>query len=304
MYYGLIYKATNLINGKCYIGQTISKDPIKYWFRHLKTAFKENDNRPIYRAIRKYGCENFIWETIEFCNSKKELDEMEFHYIKQYNSFINFKNSKGYNATLGGDGVVGQFPWNKGLKNCYSNETLDKMSNSRKYIIITEKTRKKMSDARKGKSTWNKGLNGCFSDEALKKISEANKGKKRSPETIQKIQNTKKERTYISKNKGKKMFYNPVTLEREYFYINNAPDGWIIGKNVKRDEFEKYLESRSKYEYTVITPNNETIIFKSLKTFIRENPEHLILRKMYRNKLQKLNGYTLIITKIKDKICH
>ena len=65
----IIYKATNLINGKCYIGKTISKDFVKYWFNHLKEAFKsEKIKRVFHNAIRKYGPENFMFEVLEFCN--------------------------------------------------------------------------------------------------------------------------------------------------------------------------------------------------------------------------------------------
>lgn len=55
-----IYKIQNLINGKIYIGQ--SKNIEKRWLRHKTTAFNKNDhsyNLPLYRAIRKYGLENF-----------------------------------------------------------------------------------------------------------------------------------------------------------------------------------------------------------------------------------------------------
>ena len=94
---GYIYKVTNKINGKIYIGQTIQTVKER-WYRHcgksgiskaeLSTHFK--------RAILKYGKENFLLETIEVCDSS-QLDEREKFYISYYDSYKN-----GYNSTTGG----------------------------------------------------------------------------------------------------------------------------------------------------------------------------------------------------------
>lgn len=95
----IIYKATNKVNNKCYIGQTINALSYRR-MHHYKDANSGRYSVYFHHAIRKYGKDNFIWEVLENCNSKEELDEMEFHYIKQYNSF----KPSGYNMTLGGDG--------------------------------------------------------------------------------------------------------------------------------------------------------------------------------------------------------
>ena len=86
-----IYKVTNKINGKVYIGQSV--DIGKRWRQHM-TA--EDDNY-FHKAIQKYGVENFEWEIIEKCK-KKDLDEREIYWIEYYDSF-----NKGYNCTKGGD---------------------------------------------------------------------------------------------------------------------------------------------------------------------------------------------------------
>lgn len=57
--------------------------------------------RPLYRAIKKYGIDNFVFEIIEKTN---EPEKREIELIKEYNSYIGFYQSNGYNATLGGDG--------------------------------------------------------------------------------------------------------------------------------------------------------------------------------------------------------
>lgn len=94
---GYIYKVTNVINGKIYIGQTIQKVKDR-WYRHCsKSGISEAElNTHFKRAILKYGKENFIVETIEICDSK-ELNEGEKFYISYYNSF-----KEGYNSTIGG----------------------------------------------------------------------------------------------------------------------------------------------------------------------------------------------------------
>lgn len=93
-----IYKITNLINGKVYIGQ--SQNIKKRWAVHRSDYLKDGKDYALYRAFRKYGIENFSFEIIEEC-SKNELDVKEKFYIAKYNSFF----CDGYNMTLGGQGV-------------------------------------------------------------------------------------------------------------------------------------------------------------------------------------------------------
>ena len=91
-----IYKITNDINQKIYIGKT--EFSIEKRFKeHCKDAFKEhNEKRPLYSAMKKYGIENFHIELIEETDNP---EEREVYWIEYYGSFKN-----GYNATKGGDG--------------------------------------------------------------------------------------------------------------------------------------------------------------------------------------------------------
>lgn len=91
-----IYKIENLINHKCYIGQSIN---IEFRFQKHKNA---SDNFLIHKAFKKYGIENFSFTIIEEC-SKKELDEKEKFWIKQYNSLT----PNGYNMIPGGSNGAG-----------------------------------------------------------------------------------------------------------------------------------------------------------------------------------------------------
>ena len=91
-----IYKVTNKINGKVYIGQSV--DIGRRWRQHMTAE----DDIYFHKAIQKYGVDNFIWEVIEKCK-KSELDERESYWIEYYDSF-----NKGYNRTKGGEGNSGE----------------------------------------------------------------------------------------------------------------------------------------------------------------------------------------------------
>ena len=114
---GYIYKITNLINQKPYIGKTVNTIAVR-WTKHKDEAFNQNSPYLIHCAMRKYGVENFIIEELEKC-SDELLNEREQYWIKTINSY--FKNGYGYNMTLGGDGIH-QYSdtqilelWNQGL---------------------------------------------------------------------------------------------------------------------------------------------------------------------------------------------
>lgn len=94
---GYIYKITNNINGKIYIGQTIGT--IEKRFAEHKNAAKNGCRYALHRAIRKYGIENFSIEEIEQCPIE-ELDNKEQYWISFYDSY-----SHGYNMTIGGSAV-------------------------------------------------------------------------------------------------------------------------------------------------------------------------------------------------------
>lgn len=94
-----IYKITNNVNGKFYIGKSVNVNHrIK---NHISASFNENDssyNQIIHQAIRKYGPENFTYEVLEYCN-EEELNNKEKEYILRYNAITD-----GYNVSEGGDG--------------------------------------------------------------------------------------------------------------------------------------------------------------------------------------------------------
>ena len=92
----IIYKVTNLINNKVYIGQTI-KTLEQRKNNHIKSANKENGFY-FHKSLKKYGEENFKWQVICICPNIESLNEQEEYYITHYNSM-----NEGYNLTSGGE---------------------------------------------------------------------------------------------------------------------------------------------------------------------------------------------------------
>lgn len=161
----LIYKITNNINNKCYIGKDFRStgNCSERLTDHIYLLKKGTHyNKHLQRSYNFYKG-NFTFSVLQnyFCITKKELGEYEKYYIKLFNSY-----KEGYNQTIGGDGFSGNGhseeskkkiseshkgkpAWNKG-KFC-SEETKKKIKEARKNQIFTKETRKKMSIARKGK---------------------------------------------------------------------------------------------------------------------------------------------------------
>lgn len=93
-----IYKITNTLNSKVYIGKTEQENPYDRWIEHIKDSKKERcKERPLYRAMNKYGIAIFTFAIIEETANPCEREQ---YWIQYYGSYGQY----GYNATLGGDG--------------------------------------------------------------------------------------------------------------------------------------------------------------------------------------------------------
>ena len=115
-----IYKITNKINGKVYIGQTIR--PVQYRFhRHINDAMRNIIDTHFARAIRKYGPDQWLLEVIDNAETQEELNQKEQYWIQYYNSV-----EEGYNET---DAI------NKCGGNTYRSKTEEEME------VIKEKIR-------------------------------------------------------------------------------------------------------------------------------------------------------------------
>lgn len=107
-----IYKITNKINGKIYIGK--SKNPSIRFKRHIYVASHPdtgpNQFQPIHAAIAKYGKVNFDLEIIDNCISEDEIFVKEIYWISHYRSNMKKHPNSGYNLTDGGEGASGLTP--------------------------------------------------------------------------------------------------------------------------------------------------------------------------------------------------
>ncbi len=192
MYY--IYRITNLINGKTYIGQ--------HKYKKLNDSYMGSGKHLKY-AKAKYGIENFRKDILVFGIVRKDfIDLLEKEYIKFYRSI----GKAEYNIAKGGEGNGG---WNKGKK-CkpLSEEHKRKISESEKGRKFSEETKKKISEANKGKK---------LSEETKMKLSKLNKGKKLSEETKKKMSKIKKGLHWFNNGKINK-------------FCHECPEGFILGK--------------------------------------------------------------------------
>jgi group I intron endonuclease len=134
--YGIIYKVTNSINNKVYVGQTIVGLETRRE-RHVNDALAKRDNNYFHNAIRKHGKDKFEWKIIGSAESKEKLDDLEIHYIKKLKSF-----EKGYNLTKGAGGMAGYVITEEHRKN---------LSESRKGYKHTDEQKRKISEALMGR---------------------------------------------------------------------------------------------------------------------------------------------------------
>jgi group I intron endonuclease len=171
-----IYKITNKINGKVYIGQSWAIE------RRIKYHKGHTHNEHLKRAFRKYGKENFLFEVIKEFNqecSQILLDEAENFYIKEFDSI---NPSRGYNKKEGGahgrmseEAIKKRVEKNTGKKRTKEQRERISKGNKGKHVI-SEETRKKLSESHK-KYIIRKKLS----------RSEAHKGVKQTEETKRKI---------------------------------------------------------------------------------------------------------------------
>lgn len=185
---GLIYRAVNIVNGKCYIGQTCTD--FEFRVRSHKYCCNRGIETKFYNAMRKYGFDKFKWEIIENNIPEEFLSMKECEWIQGFNSF-----KKGYNSTIGGEKPPLQ---------------IGPLTEQRKQNISKALIGKSFSEERKQKM---KGI--AKSEEHKKKLSEANKnkfsgknnpfyGKQHSEDSLEKISKTTFKKGNTPWNKGKK----------------------------------------------------------------------------------------------------
>jgi group I intron endonuclease len=183
-----IYKTTNKINGKIYVGKDVNHGP-----DYLGSGFL------LHKAIKKYGRENFVNETIEECENTEQLNEREIFWIKELDS----TNRKiGYNIAKGGTGgdtwthlddatkeLVRKKRSEAGKKAYMDNPSMrEKCAKNTKSIWQREGYREKIRDVMTGReipwkdkisasiAEWHKTHKVNYTDEMRKRVSERMKG--------------------------------------------------------------------------------------------------------------------------------
>jgi len=165
----LVYKVTNKVNGKVYVGQTIH--PLEYRKKKHMESAKYNNKFLFGRAISKYGIGNFKFETLIYCGGRFLMNCIETEYIKYYDS----NNPEyGYNISSGGSSSPA-----KGEKHFRYGKTLSlnhkrKISEAHKGKVLSDKHKEKIRKYRLGKK---------LTVEHKEKISKALKGKRKTPFT-------------------------------------------------------------------------------------------------------------------------
>ncbi len=247
---GIIYKTICLVNGKIYIGKTI-KSLRKRKNQHERHSLNSKLNYYFYRALRKYGWDNFEWEIIDTVDNEQELNLLEQLYIEEYR-----RKGQVYNLNDGRGGISGfkfseeskrkmsearkgRIPWNKGRKgHKHTEEARKKMSAAQKGRIFTVEHKRKLSEAKKGhnpseetrakmaeahknisietRERMSEALKGrIFTEEHKRKISEAGKGRKHSDETRLKMSLAHKGKILTIEHKSKLSESQRIRRERE-----------------------------------------------------------------------------------------
>lgn len=162
---GIIYKITNKINGRIYIGQTIRTLEDR-WYHHVYYATQKKCKTKLGRAIRKYGASAFDAVVIE---TSDNLDEREIYFINLFKSV-----TSGYNIKIGGDGGP------------HALSTKKKISKANKKRVWTQEMRDNMSRAI---LAWHEERGFVpKSEEFRRKISIANSRRKMPTKTKEKFQ--------------------------------------------------------------------------------------------------------------------
>jgi group I intron endonuclease len=86
-----IYKITNIINHKVYIGQTVQKNPKMRWYDHCAKT-RHGKNNHLYNSMRLYGIDNFVWEVIDSADTIETLNDKEEYWLSKYRTITEVYN--------------------------------------------------------------------------------------------------------------------------------------------------------------------------------------------------------------------
>lgn len=230
----IIYKATNLINSKVYIGASKYDDLSIRKKGHFRGAFKKNSQNYFHRALRKYGKENFKWEIIDTSNDHDELMKKEKFWVNEYNAF----GDKGYNSCEGGGNTTGY-----------------KFSEESKRKIGEKASKRQIGEN-------NPFYNKTHSDEQKLKWSKERKGRKLEGEWLKIIQKARKKncKPVINLDTGEvfdslKEAYESVGIKQGIGYVCRKKEGKAAG--YRWMFYKDYLETNQ--GDTVLSSDEEKV---------------------------------------------
>ena len=244
MYY--IYRITNLMNGKTYIGQ--------HKYKKLNDSYM-GSGKILKQAIKKHGIENFKKDILEFNIPTVELaDDWEQMYIL----FERAKGKAEYNIANGGRG-----------RGAISEEMKRKISETEKGKYVSVETRRKLSEALKGKTAWNKGKK--MTEEFCRKNSESHKGQVAWNKGISMTEEQKKKLSEVNKGKpgpniGK---HWSEETKRKSSESHKGQIAWNKGKKMP-EEFKKSVSDGVKKKMKEIREAYKKSGRKDWNTFQKE----------------------------------
>jgi group I intron endonuclease len=256
---GYIYKITNTITNKCYIGETIAETPEARWRGHIQTLKRNAGCPALKEAMKKYGVDKFKFEVLIICFDE-DLDIYEREYIKKYNSMV----PNGYNILPGGK-CGGGF---KGKK--HKEESIQKMVDGVKKFreanpdhfetyrerhkesmknVDTSSAVKKSEKFQKAKEEGRVGgrghKDGKLSEETKQKIRESvNKYYESNASNPNRMINIKNHRNAMAKAVGKPVIQYAPDLIFVAQYKSIADAGRLSG--VKNNNIKRALKADSK----------------------------------------------------------
>lgn len=200
-----LYRITNKINGKIYIGQTVQ--PKKRWNQHKTSTASDTPKMIISYAIRKYGNEAFEFEIIAGCKTWEDANETETILVAQYNSRV----PSGYNVALGGINAPKTEEWKQMMRDYWADpewkaQVVAAISEGHAQRTPEEKeqTSKLLSELLSGRHLSPETeyqIGHSFDEATLQKMSEIKEGKHISPDTEFKL--------------GHQIKWTPTTEEKE-----------------------------------------------------------------------------------------
>lgn len=256
--YGIIYKITNTINNKIYIGQTIKEPKIRIRAHFNKPKSKDL----VFNASLKYGKEHFKWEVIASAFSKNDLNELEIFFIKYYNSLVPY----GYNIKSGGNSGGSLSEESKKLLSEKIKFYYENNEHPFKGKTFSKEHCENLSKARKGFTSERRKEAHKKTIEKLKipiiaeniktgqilkysSIVDCSNDLKLNHSNISRVLNKKQNRT---QHKDWIFRYEHSLREEHLLYIEKQKE-WS-----KNNRYQKILKTTNKKKIPIIAKNNET----------------------------------------------